>query len=147
MSDERHYQFICPHCKKEIRYHRSYYDREIAKLAADVSAINAQITEWKALPEQERKRLKWRRDRLCRDREEKCSQLRELKAIRKAGNALVEERIEQSFRRLVKERIGEKAYIALREQAEQEIKAYTTEELMRVPYTRKGGKKITEVTK
>lgn len=146
MEEKRKYAFACPHCKREIRYDRDYYDRQIAQLHDELQRIRVNLAEINEAQKQNRNYMSIRKMSLIREEEHKNKQLQQLKAFRKGANIRIGELKEQNFRRLVKERLGVKEYEALRVQAEEELKDdYQTSDLMQVGYTRKGGKNIAKI--
>lgn len=137
--ENRRYRFACPHCKREIDYDRSRLDREIRQLAAEVTAIDARLSELKGTGMENQKKS------LIRQLAQRKKCLGELKAARKSENIFINDLIDRNFRRLVKEKIGEEVYRQLRIEAEEELYPCSTGDLMRITYTHKGGKNVRKV--
>lgn len=50
------YQMRCPECGHEFAYDNGYYDKNIARLGAEIRAINLQLAEHNMLPWPKRER-------------------------------------------------------------------------------------------
>ena len=123
MNFTRVYGFICPHCGSEIKYDRNYYDRQIKKLADEITDIDKQLRLKKDKEE-------WRK-KAVKASQIKREQIRDLRMYRKAANNVTNSMIDSIFRQLVKERLVESEYIKLREKAEKEAEFVSTSELMK----------------
>lgn len=136
---KRDYQFRCPECGSMIRFNRTYYDREIARLGAEITDIHYKLSLCGNDVER-KKRLNYAK----RVREKERA---ELKAYRKQANILTQSVIDREFRRLVKELIGKERYVKLAEEAEKNIEYESIESTMKTGYSRKGGKSIISIGK
>lgn len=131
---KRDYQFRCPECGSPIRFNRTYYDREIDRLGAEITDIHYKISL--CGDDKERK------NRLMRAKKIREEERAELKAIRKQANIATESAIDREFRRLIKDLVGEEKYIKLCEEAEMNLEYESIESVMKTSYSRKGGKNI-----
>ena len=122
---KRVYAFQCPHCGREIKYNRNYYDKKIAELKASITSIHAQLTEHKDDGDPE-----WKK-RCVAAKGALEQQLAEIKSFRAEANVLIKERIDSAFKGVVKEKIGEENYRKWMQEAEQRIEYADTKELMR----------------
>lgn len=77
----------------------------------------------------------------------KQEQLGELKAIRKAADQQLNYAHNAIFKTLVKERLGEKEYMKLIEEANTELEAYEISGQMWDGYSRAHGKSVTSINK
>lgn len=141
------YQLICPKCNHEFQYDNGYYDRNIVKLASEITDIMKQLTEFKLLPKEEQfKRSDWRKRAkhtlMCKQQE-----ISELKAIRKVCDQQLEHMRHNAFKSIVRERFGEAVFDELISLTDEEIKAYQLSGLMRHEYSRSGGKGVTSINK
>lgn len=134
------YQMTCPKCKHEFAYDNGHIDAKIASLSAEVTSLIRQLSEHNLLPkdEQFRRTAWWRRTkaRLAKAQEE----LAAAKAFRKVADQQVERFKNDAFKHLVREFIGDEAYIRLAKQAEADCEAYEISGLMRHEYTRSNAK-------
>lgn len=142
------YQLTCPKCKHEFAYDNGHIDAKIAQLREEVTEIKRQITEYKMLPVWEQKQKKdWHR-RAAHMVATKQHELSELKSFRKVANQEKRRTVDAAFKTLVKEEIGEEAYIKLMEKAEAECEAYNIVDMMRHEYTRANSKaNVTSINK
>lgn len=137
--------FICPHCNKEIVYNDEYYDRKIEELGREITNITAQLSEIKRKPYNERRAWENARQQMRKRCEDLCRERRELKAYRKGANKMRDDYVFTAFKEIVKERYGADVYMNIIKEAESDIAAATTEELMTRGYSRKKGKIIRKV--
>lgn len=142
------YQLTCPKCKHEFAYDNGHMDSEVARLSAEVTSLIRQLSEHKLLPkdEQFRRTAWWKRtkSRLAKAQEE----LAAAKAFRKVADQQVNQFIHDAFKHLVREEIGDEAYIRLIKQAEADTEAYRISGLMRHEYTRSNAKaNVTSINK
>jgi hypothetical protein len=130
----------CPKCKHEFAYDNGHIDAKIARLVAEQNSLQRQLTEHKLLPkdEQYRRTAWWKRTkaRFAQVQEE----LTNTKAFRKVADQQVERFKNDAFKHLVREYIGDEAYIRLMKQAEADCEAYEISGLMRHEYTRSNAK-------
>lgn len=140
MADfKRDYQLRCPECGSMIRYNRTYYDREIDRLVAEITDIQYKLSLCGDDVER-KKRLNYAK----KVREE---QRAELKAYRKQANIMTQSAIDREFRMLVKKLLGEEKYVELAEEAEKNLEYESIESTMKTGYSRKGGKSIISIGK
>lgn len=142
------YQMTCPKCKHEFAYNNGQMDAEVARLSAEVTSLIRQLSEHNLLPkdEQIRRTAWWKRTkaRLAKAQEE----LAAAKAFRKVADQQVEKFMQDAFKHLVREYIGDEAYIKLMKQAEKDTEAYKISGLMRHEYTRSNAKaNVTSINK
>lgn len=142
------YQLTCPKCKHEFAYDNGHIDSEIARLSAEVTSLNRKLQEHRLLPKDEQyKRTAWwkrTKARLAKAQEE----LANAKAFRKVADQQVERFKNDAFKHLVREEIGDEAYIRLMKQAEADCEAYKISGLMRHEYTRSNAKaNVTSINK
>lgn len=142
------YQLTCPKCKHEFAYDNGHIDAKIARLQAEFQSLQRQLSEHKMLPkdEQFRRTAWWKRTkaRFAQVQEELVA----AKAFRKVSDQQVEKFKHDAFKHLVREYIGDEAYIRLMEQAEADCKAYEISGLMRHEYTRSNAKaNVTSINK
>lgn len=142
------YQLTCPKCKHEFAYDNGHIDSKIASLSAEVTSLVRQLSEHNLLPkdEQYRRTAWWRRTkaRLAKAQEE----LAAAKAFRKVADQQVERFKSDAFKHLVREEIGDEAYIRLMKQAEKDTEAYQISGMMRHEYTRSNSKaNVTSINK
>lgn len=142
------YQLTCPKCKHEFAYDNGYVDAKLASLAAEQTSLQRQLTEHKLLPkdEQFRRTAWWKRTkaRFAQVTEE----ITNLKNFRKLADQQVEKFKNDAFKHLVREYIGDEAYIRLMKQAEEDCEAYQISGLMRHEYTRSNSKaNVTSINK
>lgn len=134
------YQLTCPKCKHEFAYDNGHIDSKIARLSAEVTSLTRQLAEHNRLPKDvQYKRTEWWRDtkaKLARAQEE----LSAAKSFRKVADQQVERFKNDAFKHLVREYIGDTAYIKLMKQAEEDTQAYQISGLMRHEYTRSNAK-------
>lgn len=134
------YQLTCPKCKHEFAYDNTYYDENIARLGCEIHDITLQLQQHKMLPWPEQKaRTDWWL-RAKKSLAEKQKEYAELKAIRKCADQQVKQFVHDAFCHLVREEIGDEAYIRLKKKAEADCEAYQISGLMRHEYTRAGYK-------
>lgn len=142
------YQLTCPKCKHEFAYNNGHIDSKIASLSAEVTSLVRQLSEHNLLPkdEQIRRTAWWKRTkaRLAKAQEE----LAAAKAFRKVADQQVNQFMFHTFKGLVREEIGEEAYMKLIKQMEAETEAYKISGLMRHEYTRSNSKaNVTSINK
>lgn len=142
------YQLTCPKCKHEFAYDNGHMDSEIAKLSSEVTSLIRQLSEHNLLPkdEQIRRTAWWKRTKakLAKAQEE----LAAAKAFRKVADQQVNQFINDAFKHLVREEIGDEAYIRLIKQAKADTEAYKISGLMRHEYSRASYKKdVTSINK
>lgn len=142
------YQLTCPKCKHEFAYDNGHIDAKLASLVAEQQHLQRQLTEHKLLPkdEQFRRTAWWKRTkaRFAQVTEE----ITNTKAFRKVADQQVEKFKNDAFKNLVREYIGDEAYIRLMEKAEAECEAYEISGLMRHEYTRANSKaNVTSINK
>lgn len=134
------YQLTCPKCKHEFAYDNGHIDSKIARLSAEVTSLIRQLSEHNRLPKDvQYKRTEWWKTtkvQLARAQEE----LAAAKAFRKVADQQVERFKNDAFKHLVREYVGDKAYIQLMKQAEEDTQAYQISGLMRHEYTRSNAK-------
>ena len=142
------YQLTCPKCKHEFAYDNGYYDKEIARLGSEIHEITLKLQEHKLLPWPEQKaRTDWY-FRAKKALAERKKDLGDLKAIRKAADQQVARFKNDAFKHLVREEIGDEAYIRIMKQAEADTEAYQASGLMRHEYTRSNAKSnVTSINK
>jgi hypothetical protein len=140
-------QLRCPKCGHEFGYDNGYYDRNIERLGHEIADLNRQLAQHKLLPfpEQKRRTDWWLRTKKALA--EKQEQLGELKAIRKAADQQLNYAHNAIFKTLVKERLGEKEYMKLIEEANTELEAYEISGQMWDGYSRAHGKSVTSINK
>lgn len=136
---KRDYQLRCPECGSPIRYNRTYYDKEIDRLGAEITDIQYKVSI--CGDDKERKK------RLMRAQKVREEERAELKAFRKQANIATQRAIDQEFRRIVKELVGEEKYVKLCEEAEMNLEYESIESIMKANYSRKGGKHIISIGK
>ena len=142
------YQMVCPNCHHEWHYDQGYYDDNIARLGVEIREITLQIQAHKQLPKYAQyQRTDWwlsAKKALAAKQKE----ITELKALRKIYNEQRNKSIDSWFMQIVKENVGEETYIKWRKQAEEEAKAYTIKDIMKVPYSRANYKEgVTSIDK
>lgn len=134
------YQMRCPKCGHEFAYDNGYYDKNIARLGAEIKEINLQLAEHNMLPWPEKKaRTDWW-NRTKRALAAKQKEIGELKAIRKVCDQQLNAVEFQIFKSLVKERFGAEEYHRLIAEMEREAEAYRVSGLMRHEYTHSNSK-------
>ena len=142
------YQLHCPKCNHEFTYDNGYYDKNIARLGAEIQTLTRQLAEHNLLPKHEQKR---RTDWWLRTKKklaEKHEELNALKSIRKVCDQQIKHAEHHIFKRLVRERLGEKEYMELIAKADEELKAYQVSGLMLHEYTRANSKPgVTHINK
>lgn len=130
------YQLTCPKCKHEFAYDNDHINGKIAQLSAEVTSLNRQLQEHRLMPkdEQYKRSAWWRRTkaRLAKAQEE----LATAKAFRKVADQQVNQFMFHTFKRLVREEIGEETFMKLINQMEEETEAYKISGLMRHEYSR-----------
>lgn len=137
--------FICPHCKKEITYDDEYYDRKIAELGRDINDIMAQVSAIKKKPYNERRMWENAKQQMLNRVKDLSRERGELKGYRKGANKMRDGYMFVAFKEIVKEKYGQYEYMKLIKEAESDIAALTTEELMTKGYSRKKGKRINKI--
>lgn len=137
--------FICPHCKKEIIYDDEYYDRKIAELGKELNEIMKQIQMIKKKPFKERKSWEAAKQQMHKRYENLCKERKELKAYRKGANKMRDQYVFTAFKEIVKERYGADVYMDILKEAENDIAATSTEELMTRGYSRKHGERVNKI--
>ncbi|MBR2048296.1 MAG: hypothetical protein IJ960_06825 [Oscillospiraceae bacterium] len=130
------YQMICPKCKHEFAYDNGEIDARISYLSHQVTTLNLKLQEHRTLPKEEQyaRTAWWRRTKAELAKAQK--ELAEAKAFRKVADQQTRRFIHDAFCHLVREEIGDEAYIRLKRQAEADTEAYTMSGLMRHEYTR-----------
>lgn len=131
---KRDYQLRCPECGSLVRYNRQYYDKEIDRLATEITEIHYKISL--CGDDNERKK------RLMKAKHVREEERAELKAFRKQANIVTQSAIDREFRRLVRELLGDEKYVRLAEEAEMNLEYESIESTMKSTYSRKGGKNI-----
>lgn len=142
------YQLTCPKCKHEFAYDNGHIDAKIARLAAEQQSLQRQLTEHKLLPkdEQFRRTAWWKRTKA--KFAAVTEELTNIKNFRKVAEQQVERFKNDAFKHLVREYIGDEAYIRLMKQAEADCEAYEISGLMRHEYTRSNSKaNVTSINK
>lgn len=137
--------FICPHCKKEITYDDEYYDRKIAELGRDINDIMAQVSAIKKKPYNERRMWENAKQQMLNRVKDLSRERGELKGYRKGANKMRDGYMFVAFKEIVKEKYGQDEYMKLIKEAESDIAALTTEELMAKGYSRKKGKRVNKI--
>jgi len=137
--------FICPHCKKEIIYDDEYYDRKIAELGKEINEVIKQIQMIKEKPLKERKSWEAAKQQMHKRYENLCKERKELKSYRKGANKMRDNYVFTAFKEIVKERYGANVYMEIIKEAENDIAATSTEELMTRGYSRKHGERVNKV--
>lgn len=142
------YQLTCPKCKHEFAYDNGHIDAKLASLVAEQQRLQRQLTEHKLLPKDEQ----FRRTAWWKSAKARFAQLTEeisnTKAFRKVADQQVERFKNDAFKHLVREYIGDEAYIRLMKQAEEDCEAYEISGLMRHEYTRSNSKaNVTSINK
>jgi hypothetical protein len=142
------YQIVCPNCHHEWHYDQGYYDDEIARLGVEIQDIMTQLHAHNQLPEyMQRQRTEWwlsAKKALTM----KQTKLSELRALRKMYNEQRRKSIDEYFKQIVKEQVGEVNYVKWMEQADKEAGAYTIKDIMKTPYSRANYKEgVTSIDK
>ena len=142
------YQMRCPKCGYEFAYDNGYYDRNIARLGAEIREINQKLTEYKLLSWGEKKeKEEWRKRAITRLTAAQ-KEIGELKAIRKVCDQQVRAVRFQILKCLVKERLGDAEYTEIMQRVDKEAEAYKISGLMRHEYTRSNAKaNVTSINK
>ena len=142
------YQLHCPKCHYEFTYDNDYYDKNIARLGAEIKNIMVQMAEYKRLSSSERKkRLAWY-NRAKQILIEKQEEIGGLKAIRKVADQQINQAAFQLFKNIIKERFGEAVYKEILDKTKEELEAYKVSGLMWHEYTKASGKStVTKVEK
>lgn len=141
MADTGVFGFFCPHCRKEIKYDMSYYNRTIAELKSEISKINCELENYKSSGIKDEE---WKQ-RAVRAQSIKIKQLQELKAYRHSANEALKNLEMKIFWRLVKEKIGEDRWEELHKMAEKELEYSSATDSMKKLYTRADGHIISKV--
>jgi len=142
------YQLTCPKCKHEFAYNADYYDRNIARLSAEIHELDRKLAEHKALPKHEQKRRTdwWLRTKKVRA--EKIEELTGLKSIRKVADQQLKAMEYQLFKSFFMDQYGEQAFFEIQAKVKSEMEAYKASGLMRHEYTRSGAKSsVTSINK
>lgn len=134
------YQLHCPKCHYEWSYDAGRIDSDIHRLGVEIFDIIQQLAEHNNLPRQEQiaRTYWWKSAKKALAGKQK--KLAELKSLRKMANQEIKRTIDDFFRQIVKEKIGDEEYIKLCEKADAEAEAYNISSVMRHTYTRSGGK-------
>ncbi len=142
------YQLHCPKCHHEFAYDNGYYDRNIHRLGMEIQQITKQLTDFKLLPLEERKRKERWRQQMRSILQEKSSEISELKAIRKGADQQVLRAKYEIFKDIVLDRYGEQAVLEMLKEADKELEAYKVSGLMVHEYTRSNAKSnVTSINK
>lgn len=142
------YQLTCPKCKHEFAYDNGHIDSEIARNAAAITSLNRQITEYRLLPADERKRKKAQEDRAKAKLAKLHERQTQLKAFRKNADQQVNQIMMKILKDFIKEELGEEAYKRVIEKAVKEMEAYNVSDMMRHEYTRSNSKaNVTSINK
>lgn len=142
------YQLHCPKCHHEFAYDNGYYDKNIQRLGMEIQQISKQLTDFKQLPLEERKRKKQWRLRMTSILQEKMAEISELKAIRKTADQQVMRAKYEIFKEIVRDRYGEQAVLEMLKEADKELEAYKVSGLMVHEYTRSNSKSnVTSINK
>lgn len=142
------YQLHCPKCHHEFAYDNGYYDKNIHRLGMEIQQITKQLTDFKLLPLEERKRKAQWRKRMNSILQEKSAEISELKAIRKGADQQVLRAKYEIFKDIVMSRYGEQAVIEMLKEADKELEAYKVSGLMVHEYTRSNAKSnVTSINK
>lgn len=142
------YQMICPNCHHEWHYDQTYYDDNIARLGVEIKEITLQIQSHKMLPKyiQYQRTDWWLSAKKALTAKQK--ELAELKALRKIYNEQRNKNIDQYFKQIVKEKVGEETYIQWMQQADKEAEAYSIKDIMKTSYSRANYKEgVTSIDK
>lgn len=142
------YQLHCPKCHHEFAYDNGYYDRNIHRLGMEIQQITKQLTDFKLLPLEERKRKERWRQQMRSILQEKSAEISELKAIRKGADQQVLRAKYEIFKEIVRDRYGEQAVLEMLKEADEELEAYKVSGLMVHEYTRSNSKSnVTSINK
>lgn len=129
-------QMVCPKCKHEFTYDNGDIDMQIAQLRRDITLLNTQIQEYKALSGGEKQmRKKW----LVYARKEltkKNAELRDLKEFRKVADQHIKKMEFHLFKALTREYVGDQVYFEIIEKMEADLEAYKVSGCMQHEYTR-----------
>ena len=142
------YQLTCPKCKHEFAYDNGHIDAKIASLAAEQQSLLRQLTEHKLLPkdEQFRRTAWWKRTKA--KYAQVTEELTNAKAFRKVADQQANRFMMDAFKHLVRDEIGDEAYLRLIKQAQADTEAYKISGLMRHEYTRSNSKaNVTSINK
>lgn len=134
--------FICPHCNQEITYDDEYYDRKIVQLGREINDIMSQVSAIKKKPYRERMAWENAKQQMLKRAQELSRERGELKGYRKGANKMRDGYMFLAFKEIVKEKYGVDEYMRLLKDAENDIAAMSTEELMTKGYSRKKGRRI-----
>lgn len=134
------YQLTCPKCKYEFHYDNGYYDDNITRLGREIAEINCQIADYNCLSDEEKKKKKDWYNRTKRAYMYKTKEIGELKAFRKISDQQVKHYEYDTFKRLVRDLVGQEEYMRLIGEMKKELEAYTISGQMRHEYTRSGSK-------
>lgn len=137
--------FICPHCNQEITYDDEYYDRKIMQLGREINEIMSQVSAIKKKPYKERRMWENAKQQMLNRVKDLSRERGELKGYRKGANKMRDGYMFVAFKEIVKEKYGQDEYMKLIKEAESDIAALTTEELMTKGYSRKKGKRINKI--
>lgn len=140
------FQLTCPNCKHEFKYNRGYYDREIARLSAELTSIEAQLANYKTISQPTREQRRWRKSAIVA-KNIKVKDITELKAFRKLANENLARQIDSVFNRKIKDMLGEPEYIRLREESEKIVHAYDIKDLAKTTFTSATGKGAINISK
>ena len=139
-------QLTCPYCKKEFPYDNGKLDADISNIGQRINQINCRLNEIK-FGKHDDETFKERR-KLIIERGLLIKKITELKAVRKVGDQqknLVEYQI---FKDVVRDFVGEEAFLRLCDKRNEEMKAYKISGLMWTEYSRANYKKnVTNINK
>lgn len=130
------YQLTCPKCKHEFAYDNDHINGKLARNSAEITDINKQLSQFKLLPADERKRRKAWENRIKARLTELMAENSQLKSFRKVADQQVKYMQFQIFKNLVEEEFGTETYRRLLNRAEEELEAYKISGLMAHEYTR-----------
>ena len=130
------YQLVCPKCKHEFMFNGDYYDNAIDKLGSEISEIQHTLSKFKALPYSEQKKRKSTIDGWKIKLHDKQQQVSELRRIRKIAHDHVNRYTFGEFKRIVRERYGQKVYEEILAEAVEACEAYRVTDTMKHEYTR-----------
>ena len=142
------YQLTCPKCKHEFTYDGGEIDAKIERLKNEITRHIKWLEEYKLMPKYKQNELRQTRYYKKKSLGEMQTDLQALKSQRKVANEHIQRSTLEIFAQLVRDEIGEKRYIELKQKAEQELEAYQLSGLMRHEYTRASSKgNVTNINK
>ena len=132
------YQLVCPKCKHEFQFASDYYDDAIDKIGLEINEIHKTLSYFKSLPYAEQRRRKSTIDGWKRRLADRQLEISRLKKIRKVAHDHVNRYMFTEFKRIVKERYGDKAFQEILAEALEACEAYKLTDTMKHEYTRSG---------